>query len=244
MLETLSLGARAALASAVVHGTIAAAVVSQLLPAAPGAQVSPVVFVDVQNDVTPFLPPPPPPLPPPERQSVMPFPRASLDSRAQPEVASPGPQPTAPTSPAPVTNEVMAAPAVADAPATSLPVFRMSMGGGAMTGSAPATGAGARTAEAEIVDESSASALADRLYGPSPVYPRDAQAARIEGDVPLLLLVDTTGHVADVRVQRRAGYGLDEAAVAAAREWTFKPRMQGGRAIAVRVAWTMQFRLD
>jgi protein TonB len=240
MLETLSLGARAALASAVVHGTIAAAVASQLLPAAPGAQVSPVVFVDVQNDVTPFLPPPPPPLPPPERQSVMPFPRASLDSRAHQEVPSPAPQPAAPTSL--VAPEATATPSAVEASTTTLPVFRMSMAGGS-TG-APATGVGARTAVAEVLDEDSASALADRLNGPSPVYPRDAQAARVEGDVPLLLVVDTTGHVADVRVQRRAGYGLDEAAVAAVREWTFKPRMQGGRSIAVRVAWTMQFRLD
>jgi protein TonB len=182
----------------------------------------------------------------------MPFPRASLDSRAHHAVTPPLPSPPAATPAAPVANEPM--PAIVGAPVNDLPVFRISLGSGGSGGSggtgtgtvAPGLGAAsARASEpAEILDVSSASALADRLYGPSPVYPQDAQAARIEADVPLLLLVDTAGHVADVRVQRRAGYGLDEAAVAAVREWTFKPRTVDGHATAVRVQWTMHFRLD
>ena len=41
----------------------------------------------------------------------------------------------------------------------------------------------------------------------------------------------------------RAGYGLDDAAVRAIRDYRFSPAIRAGSPVAVRMRWTVQFRL-
>jgi outer membrane biosynthesis protein TonB len=41
----------------------------------------------------------------------------------------------------------------------------------------------------------------------------------------------------------RAGYGLDDAAARAIRDYRFSPAIRAGRPVAVRMRWTVQFRL-
>jgi protein TonB len=81
------------------------------------------------------------------------------------------------------------------------------------------------------------------LYGPPPGYPATARAAEIEADVPLEIVVDARGAVVDARGRAHAGYGLDEAAARAVRAYRFAPAQRGGVPVAVRMRWTMQFRL-
>src|SRR3989442_42263 len=57
----------------------------------------------------------------------------------------------------------------------------------------------------------------------APVYPEAAREKGIGGTVSLELAVAADGTVADVKVVRGAGLGFDEAAVAAARRFKFKP---------------------
>jgi protein TonB len=76
------------------------------------------------------------------------------------------------------------------------------------------------------------------------LYPEQARREQLEMDVPMQLLVDAEGKVADARVLRPIGTGFDEAAIAAARGILFRPAERGGRPIAVRIPWTMKFRLD
>ena len=54
-------------------------------------------------------------------------------------------------------------------------------------------------------------------------YPDEAFAQGVEGKVLLLLDVDETGKVTNAQVLRPAGYGFDEAAVAAALQFQFSP---------------------
>ena len=75
-----------------------------------------------------------------------------------------------------------------------------------------------------------------------PVYPPDARAARIEGTVTVQVLVDERGRVVDARLVRSIR-GLDVAALAAARQWIFKPARSGGQPIAVWVAVPVEFSL-
>ena len=42
---------------------------------------------------------------------------------------------------------------------------------------------------------------------------------------------------------RRAGYGLDEAALQAIRAYRFSPALRAGHPVRVRMRWTIQFRL-
>jgi TonB family protein len=66
----------------------------------------------------------------------------------------------------------------------------------------------------------------------------------VEAEVKLELVVSTTGAVESVRVVRRAGHGLDDAAVVAARQFRFSPAAKQGHAVRVRMSWSVEFRLD
>jgi protein TonB len=76
------------------------------------------------------------------------------------------------------------------------------------------------------------------------LYPDAARRDQLEADVPLRLLVDASGKVTEVRVLEPAGGGFDEAAMAAARGFVFRPAERGGRPVPVWITWTMKFRLD
>ena len=76
-------------------------------------------------------------------------------------------------------------------------------------------------------------------------YTQEAQAQRIEGAVTLDVVVNAEGGVNDVKVAKSLDsvFGLDKAAVKAMKEWTFKPGMKDGKAVAVQVTTLMTFTL-
>jgi iron complex outermembrane receptor protein len=72
-------------------------------------------------------------------------------------------------------------------------------------------------------------------------YPPSALATRTHGDVVLLLTIDADGHVSKVDVASSGGADLDEAAIIAARRWTFAPATRGGVALASRIRLPFHF---
>ena len=78
-----------------------------------------------------------------------------------------------------------------------------------------------------------------------PVYTRAARDAKIQGRVWLSVVVKKDGTVGDVQVRQSLDteFGLDDAAVAAMRQWTFEPARRNGEAVAVRVTVEMSFTL-
>jgi protein TonB len=76
---------------------------------------------------------------------------------------------------------------------------------------------------------------------PQPAYNANARAAGVEGKVRVRLTVDETGKVVDVAIIAGLGYGLDEAALAAAREATFEPATQCGKAVRATFTISMRF---
>ncbi|HEY6728068.1 MAG TPA: TonB family protein, partial [Polyangiaceae bacterium] len=64
---------------------------------------------------------------------------------------------------------------------------------------------------------------------PRPAYSDQARAAGVEGKVRIQLTVDTSGAVTAVRVLQGLGYGLDEAAVQAAKSARFEPAVRCGK---------------
>jgi TonB family protein len=78
-----------------------------------------------------------------------------------------------------------------------------------------------------------------------PQYTAEAMQARIEGDVELRIVVRADGSVDDVGVTKSLDtvYGLDDAAVAAAEQWTFKPGTKDGRPVDVALSLHMRFTL-
>lgn len=76
---------------------------------------------------------------------------------------------------------------------------------------------------------------------PQPVYTEAARAASIEGRVRVELTVDEAGRVIEVKVLQGLGYGLDEAALSAARSASFTPAQRCGRPVRATFTIAMRF---
>jgi len=76
-----------------------------------------------------------------------------------------------------------------------------------------------------------------------PHYPLQAQSNGVEGSVKLEIVLSSTGVVESVRALNHPGHGFEEEAVAAARRTPFTPAKKQGRAVPVRMAWTVEFQL-
>jgi len=74
-------------------------------------------------------------------------------------------------------------------------------------------------------------------------YPAEALQQQLEGTVGLELTIDEAGHVIDVRVTSAAGHGFDEAAVEAARSFSFEPATQAGVPVRSVVQFSYEFHL-
>jgi periplasmic protein TonB len=81
-----------------------------------------------------------------------------------------------------------------------------------------------------------------RIHSVAPVYPELARAARVQGDVVIDCVIDSTGHVSEARVV--SGHPLlDEAALAAVRRWIYTPTLLNGVPISVLLTVTVVFEL-
>jgi bla regulator protein blaR1 len=78
-----------------------------------------------------------------------------------------------------------------------------------------------------------------------PQYTPEARQAKIQGAVELDVVVLATGEVGETKVSKSLDtqYGLDEAAVAAMKQWRFKPGTKDGKPVPVRVQVEMTFTL-
>lgn len=71
-------------------------------------------------------------------------------------------------------------------------------------------------------------------YSPKPGYPEKARIAEMEGQAIVEALVDVDGKVIDARLVKSSGFDiLDQAAMNAARSWTFSPAEQRGKPVRV-----------
>jgi|SRR6516225_5417100 TonB family protein len=70
---------------------------------------------------------------------------------------------------------------------------------------------------------------AEILSKPTPAYTEEARRMRVEGEVLLEVVLEASGRVHVVRIVRGLGHGLDESAVRAAEQISFKPAMRDGQ---------------
>jgi len=80
-------------------------------------------------------------------------------------------------------------------------------------------------------------------YSPQPEYSEEARRRKVQGTVVLAIVVTSAGDVAQIRVTHGRGYGLDEKAIEAVREWKFRPAMKDGAPVSVDVAVEVSFHL-
>ncbi len=76
-----------------------------------------------------------------------------------------------------------------------------------------------------------------------PKYPEAAKKDHLQGKVLLDVLVDAKGRVEKVKVVKTDAQIFNEAAIASAKEWTFKPALRDGKPVATWVTIPFQFKL-
>ena len=81
------------------------------------------------------------------------------------------------------------------------------------------------------------------LKSVDPIYSDQGRAARISGSVTVSLTVGTDGKPKNIRVVRGVGYGLDEAAVDAVRQYRFNPAMLDGLPVESKIGVRVTFRI-
>ena len=77
----------------------------------------------------------------------------------------------------------------------------------------------------------------------NPYYTPEARKKKIEGTVTLAIVVNQKGDVTDAKVVKGLGYGLDENAIVAVKEWKYTPTEKDGEPIAVKMEVTIDFYL-
>jgi protein TonB len=74
-----------------------------------------------------------------------------------------------------------------------------------------------------------------------PRYPETARMAKIQGMVVLQVVIHKDGSVGDIQVLQSPGakFGFDASAIAAVRQWRYKPGQQNGKPVDVYFAITV-----
>jgi len=75
-----------------------------------------------------------------------------------------------------------------------------------------------------------------------PVYSEEARGAGVEGTVVLYIEVGPDGTATNIQVQRALGYGLDEKAIEAMRQWRFRPGVKDGQPVTAAATIEVTFR--
>ncbi len=78
---------------------------------------------------------------------------------------------------------------------------------------------------------------------PEPTYSPEARSAGVQGSVLLRLVVDEQGIPTQISIIRPIGYGLDERAVEAIRQWRFEPGLKNGSPVKISANIEVNFRL-
>jgi TonB family protein len=72
-------------------------------------------------------------------------------------------------------------------------------------------------------------------------YPKEANEKGLEADVDLVLVIDAEGRVESAEVLAPAGHGFDEAAIAAAKRFVFRPAEKDGRPVKSKIVYRYSF---
>lgn len=83
----------------------------------------------------------------------------------------------------------------------------------------------------------------EALFAPRPRYTEPARQVRLEGTVILEAVIDPQGAVTDLKVLKPMPLGLTQEALAAARQWRFRPAALRGVPVSVYWRLSVTFRL-
>lgn len=76
-----------------------------------------------------------------------------------------------------------------------------------------------------------------------PRYTRAAWYNRVQGNVAIEVMISAEGAIENILVLSPLGFGLDEAALSAIRQWQFRPGLKNGEPVRVLAHYELEFRL-
>lgn len=79
------------------------------------------------------------------------------------------------------------------------------------------------------------------VYTPEPAFTDQARKHGIQGPVALTAVVNESGRVERIRIERALGMGLDEEAIAVMQKWKFNPATRDGKPVSVEMSFQVSF---
>lgn len=99
------------------------------------------------------------------------------------------------------------------------------------------------TAQQQVYDAGNGVTFPVLVKEVKPTYTPEAMAKKIQGSVLLKAVVLANGHVGEVAVVESLDSELDQQAIAAMKQWEFKPGTREGKPVAVRISCELTFTL-
>jgi len=85
--------------------------------------------------------------------------------------------------------------------------------------------------------------MPERIEGSYPAYPPAARTARLEGQVDIEVIIGISGNVEKARVVVKSVPSLDDAAIAAVKQWKYRPTVIRGVPVPVKGRVRISFKL-
>jgi TonB family protein len=82
-----------------------------------------------------------------------------------------------------------------------------------------------------------------QLVSQRPDKSEEARKKKIHGTVVLSLTIGTDGRPHDTKIEKPLGYGLDEKALEAVRQWRFQPALKDGKPVETQTSVSLEFKL-
>lgn len=96
-----------------------------------------------------------------------------------------------------------------------------------------------------VMTAETVTSLPEPMSRVAPIYPSRARARGVEGLVVMSVLVSEEGEVQDARVVEASPAGVfEEVALAAVKQWSFRPAEYEGRNVSIRIEVPMRFALQ
>jgi len=123
--------------------------------------------------------------------------------------------------------------------------FGIGLGGGIGSGHGTGQGPGSdRGYGGAVMSVGGGVSAPQVIHSVQPQFTPEARRSNYEGSVAVQLIVDSQGFPQDVHVVRHLGMGLDEEAIAAVKQYRFRPAVYAGHSVSVQMIIDVDFRLD
>ncbi len=123
--------------------------------------------------------------------------------------------------------------------------FGFGLGGGVGSGHGTGQGPGSdRGYGGGVMSVGGGVSAPEVIHSVQPQFTAEARSQNFQGVVGVQLIVDSQGYPQDVRVVRHLGMGLDEEAIAAVKQYRFRPATYQGRSVSVQMVIDVDFRFD